>query len=84
MCINIEGHVCCIKDVPDALDIDTYESRLSVNRAKAVYEYLVVKGIDPTRLSYVGFGKKRPIIADEKTEEDAAKNRRVEIRVTDN
>lgn len=80
--ISIEGHVCCIVDAPDALDIDTYEPQLSVNRAKAIYKYLVDKGIEPSRLSYAGFGRRRPVIAVEKSEEDAEKNRRVEVRIT--
>lgn len=84
MKISIEGHVCCIRDAPDALDIDTYEPSLSVNRAKAIYNYLVDKGIERSRLSYVGFGRRRPVIANEQSEEDADKNRRVEIRITEN
>ncbi len=82
--ISIEGHVCCIKDAPDALDIDTYEPTLSLNRARAIYNYLVERGIDPNRLKYAGFGRRRPVIEDEKTEQDAEKNRRVEIRITEN
>jgi outer membrane protein OmpA-like peptidoglycan-associated protein len=83
--ISIEGHVCCIQeDEPDALDVDTYELKLSVNRAKAIYGYLVSKGIDASRLSYVGFGKRKPVVAEELNEEDAERNRRVEIRVVDN
>lgn len=82
--ISIEGHVCCIKDAPDALDIDTYEPTLSVNRARAIYNYLVGRGIDPSRLKYEGFGRRRPVVQDEKNEQDAEKNRRVEIRVIEN
>jgi outer membrane protein OmpA-like peptidoglycan-associated protein len=82
--ISIEGHVCCIHDAPDALDIDTYEPTLSVNRAKAIYNYLVEKGIDPKRLKYEGFGRRKPVVVVERSEEDAEKNRRVEIRVTEN
>lgn len=82
--ISIEGHVCCISDAPDALDIDTYEPYLSVNRAKEIYNFLVHKGIDPKRLRYVGFGKRKPVVEHEITEEDAEKNRRVEIRVVEN
>lgn len=82
--ISIEGHVCCIKDAPDALDADTNEPSLSVNRAKAIYNYLVEKGIDAERLKYAGFGKRHPIVYYEATEEDAEKNRRVEIRITEN
>lgn len=80
--VRIEGHVCCIKPTaPDALDEGTFELALSVNRAKAIYHYLIAEGIEKERLEYVGFGKRRPAVADEKTTEDANKNRRVEIRV---
>lgn len=83
--ISIEGHVCCIAaHANDALDIDTNEPVLSVNRAKEIYDYLVSKGIDADRLTYAGFGKRRPIIKVERTEEEAQKNRRVEIRIVEN
>ena len=80
--ISIEGHVCCIQPgIPDALDVDTDEPVLSYNRAKAIYQYLVDKGINADRLEYRGFGKSRPIVPFEQTEEDAEMNRRVEVRV---
>lgn len=80
--IGIEGHVCCVKgSASDALDFDTREIALSVNRAKAIYNYLVKKGIDKDRLSFKGFGATRRVVQEENTEEDADKNRRVEIRI---
>lgn len=83
--ISIEGHVCCIQnDVPDALDNETNEPVLSINRAKAIYMYLVDKGIEDNRLKYTGFGKRFPIVEFEQSEEDAEKNRRVEIRIISN
>lgn len=82
--ISIEGHVCCIKDTPDALDIDTFEPQLSVNRAKAIFQYLTSRGIDTSRLSYIGYGRRRPMVDPELSEEDAEKNRRVEIRILEN
>ncbi len=83
--ISIEGHVCCIPpDAPDAFDIDTGEPTLSVNRAKAIYDFLVKKGIDESRLQYQGFGKSHPVVFHEQNEEDAEKNRRVEIRIVEN
>lgn len=81
MAIQIEGHVCCISNVPDAIDLDSHQMDLSVNRARFIYEYLKARGIDASRLRYVGYGKTRPIIANEQTEEEAAINRRVEIRI---
>jgi outer membrane protein OmpA-like peptidoglycan-associated protein len=83
--IAIEGHVCCISvDADDALDIDTYEPSLSVNRAKAIYNFLVGKGIESNRLKYEGFGKRRPVVPYERNEKHAEKNRRVEIRIIEN
>ena len=81
--ISIEGHVCCIKNAPDALDIETNEPNLSVNRAREIYNYLVSRGIDPNRLRYSGFGRSKPIVQNEVTDEDRELNRRVEIRIID-
>ncbi len=83
MAIQIEGHVCCIFNVPDALDLDSREMDLSVNRARFIYEYLKARGISADRLNYIGYGKSRPIVADEQTQEEAAMNRRVEVRIMD-
>ena len=83
MAIQIEGHVCCISNVPDAYDLDSHQMDLSFNRARFIYEYLKARGIGASWLKYVGFGKSRPIIATEQTQEEAAINRRVEIRILD-
>ncbi|GAC1450687.1 MAG: hypothetical protein NVSMB7_13080 [Chitinophagaceae bacterium] len=53
---------------------------LSNNRAKAVVDYITSTDIDAKRLSYQGFGDKLPL-ADNKTEEGRAKNRRTELKV---
>jgi outer membrane protein OmpA-like peptidoglycan-associated protein len=79
--IRIEGHVCCVIGVGDALDIDTDEMNLSEARAMEVYRYLLSKGLPAARLSYVGLARKYPLIKKEKTNRDAAINRRLEIRV---
>lgn len=80
--INIEGHICCLKHTTgDGYDFDTQEFKLSYNRAKAVYEYLVSKDIDSTRMSYEGFGISSPLVWPERSLADENKNRRVELRI---
>lgn len=51
---------------------------LSLLRAQSIVDALVRQGISPTRLSTVGKGSREPI-ADNRTEEGRAKNRRVEF-----
>ena len=64
----------------DSIGSDAYNQKLSVKRAEAVKAYLVSKGIEKNRVYTEGKGKKQPI-ADNKTKEGQAKNRRVEIEV---
>ena len=64
----------------DSIGTDAYNQKLSVRRAEAVKAYLVSKGLEKNRVYTEGKGKKQPI-ADNKTAEGRAKNRRVEIEV---
>jgi OOP family OmpA-OmpF porin len=64
----------------DSVGNDPYNQRLSVRRAEAVKAYLVSKGIEKNRVYTEGKGEKQPV-ADNKTAEGRAKNRRVEIEV---
>lgn len=73
MVIQINGHT-------DNVGKPTDNLALSNNRAKAVVDYLVKKGIDVKRLKSKGFGETRPI-ADNNTDDGRAKNRRTELQV---
>ena len=64
----------------DSVGADAYNQKLSVRRAEAVKAYLVSKGIEKNRVYTEGKGEKQPV-ADNKTTEGRAKNRRVEIEV---
>jgi outer membrane protein OmpA-like peptidoglycan-associated protein len=69
--IGVEGHT-------DSTGIPASNKTLSNARAKAVVEAIAAAGISPDRLDPVGYGQDRPI-ADNRTEEGRAKNRRVEL-----
>jgi OOP family OmpA-OmpF porin len=64
----------------DSIGTDAYNQKLSVRRAEAVKAYLVSKNIEKNRVYTEGKGEKQPV-ADNKTAEGRAKNRRVEIEV---
>ncbi|RYG95234.1 MAG: OmpA family protein [Alphaproteobacteria bacterium] len=75
--ISIEGHT-------DAKGDDAYNKRLSQDRAEAVREYLVAKGIDKARLRTIGLGELRPVAPNAKSdgsddEKGRQSNRRVEV-----
>jgi OOP family OmpA-OmpF porin len=71
--VNLSGHT-------DSIGTEAYNQKLSERRAASVKNYLTKKGIDAGRISAQGFGETKPI-ADNKTKEGRAKNRRVEIKV---
>lgn len=72
--VEISGHTDNTGNTKDNLT-------LSSNRAKAIVDYLVGKGIDATRLSYKGYGDTQPV-ADNNIESGRAKNRRTSFTVT--
>jgi outer membrane protein OmpA-like peptidoglycan-associated protein len=71
----IEGHT-------DSIGSEEYNLKLSDRRAKAVYDYLTSRGVDPARLSSIGHGESKPI-ADNATDEGRQLNRRVMLIRTD-
>lgn len=64
----------------DSVGSDDYNQKLSIRRSEAVKAYLVSSGVEKNRVYTEGKGEKQPI-ADNKTSEGRAKNRRVEIEV---
>jgi OOP family OmpA-OmpF porin len=64
----------------DSVGSDAYNQKLSIKRSEAVKTYIVSKGIEKNRVYTEGKGEKQPV-ADNKTGEGRAKNRRVEIEV---
>jgi OmpA-OmpF porin, OOP family len=64
----------------DSVGGDAYNQKLSIARSEAVKAYLVSKGVEKNRVYTEGKGEKSPV-ADNKTSEGRAKNRRVEVEV---
>jgi outer membrane protein OmpA-like peptidoglycan-associated protein len=71
--IEVSGHT-------DNAGAAATNKKLSKARALAVKNYLTSKGIEESRIEYEGYGMEQPI-ADNKTKEGKAKNRRVEVKI---
>lgn len=71
--IRIEGHT-------DSDASDSYNLKLSNNRAAAVRAYLESQGVEGSRMESKGFGESKPI-ADNSTDAGKEQNRRVEIHI---
>lgn len=71
--IEIGGHT-------DNVGTHEYNITLSQNRAKSVKEYLVENKIEPSRISFKGYGETQPVDSND-TEEGRAINRRTEFKV---
>ena len=71
--ISLAGHT-------DNNGTEAYNMRLSKNRVEAVKRFLVVNGVDSSRIKISFFGESKPV-SDNKTEEGRAENRRVDMKI---
>ncbi|HKE93562.1 MAG TPA: OmpA family protein, partial [Povalibacter sp.] len=70
--VSVEGHT-------DANGSDSANLILSQDRADAVRQYLVSNfGINPEKVSSIGYGEARPVATNE-TAEGRARNRRIDL-----
>lgn len=69
--LEVGGHT-------DNVGKDEDNLALSERRAKAVYDYLILRGVSPDRLSYRGYGETRPVATND-TPEGRAQNRRTTL-----
>lgn len=74
------GFMLELQGFTDNVGSETLNIGLSQRRAEAVQRYLVSKNVPLFRISIVGLGKENPV-ADNKTRQGRAENRRVEVRV---
>ena len=68
----------------DSRGTHEYNDKLSEERAKSVVDYLVNAGINRTRLSWKGYGKRHPLIAKPATEGEHRMNRRTSFKIIEN
>lgn len=71
--IEIGGHT-------DNVGTKEYNQKLSENRSKTVYQYLIDAGINKSRLSYKGYNFSQPRYPND-TDANRAKNRRTELKI---
>lgn len=71
--IDVYGHT-------DSTGSDAYNQTLSENRARAVGNYLSMRGVSAARVRTMGFGETQPVASND-TDYGRAKNRRVEIKI---
>lgn len=71
--ITINGHT-------DSTGTEDYNQKLSERRADVVKNALAGMGVNPSRMTAIGYGKSRPV-ADNSTEAGRLMNRRVEILI---
>ncbi len=72
--LSIEGYT-------DSTGSSELNMRLSMDRARAVYEFLMTQGISNSRMKYQGFGPENPVAPND-SETNRSKNRRVEVVLT--
>jgi len=68
---TVEGHT-------DDVGSEPFNQSLSEDRAQAAVDYLIAAGVEPARLTAIGYGETRPI-GDNSTEEGRTINRRIEF-----
>lgn len=74
--VELQGHT-------DSVGADAYNLKLSAERANSVRVYLIQQGVPEQQLTSRGYGEDQPV-ADNKTEEGRAQNRRVVMNVLEN
>ena len=79
--IEVQGHINLPFKFP--ISVESTDYKLSVGRAKVVYDFLIENGISANRVAYKGFGNWEMIYPKAITEGEQAANRRVEIKVVE-
>ncbi len=73
--VEVQGHT-------DDTGAAAYNLRLSQSRAQAVVDAIASHGVDASRMTAKGYGQEKPLVPNS-TEANRAKNRRVQVMITD-
>ncbi|TYZ06331.1 OmpA family protein [Hymenobacter lutimineralis] len=71
--VEIAGHT-------DDVGAEADNEKLSLNRARSVYEYLSANGVSSTRIRFRGYGENKPLVPND-SEASRQQNRRIEFRI---
>lgn len=77
--VEIQGHMSCPLSRPMSIYQKRYNHELSHKRARAIYRYLIVRGIPAGQLTFKGMSNFNMIYSEPKNEKEADKNKRVEV-----
>ncbi len=77
--VEIGGHINVPFKKPE--ELSEQQMNLSRDRAKAVYDFLIKKGLDKKMVSYKGYGNSEMKFPEAQSEFEKAKNRRVEVKI---
>jgi OOP family OmpA-OmpF porin len=80
---NTKGYLVVVEGDTDAIGSENYNYKLSERRADSVVQYLSEKNVPAHKIFIIGLGKDKSV-ADNKTSEGRAKNRRVDVRLMTN
>ncbi|HSM86663.1 MAG TPA: OmpA family protein [Candidatus Limnocylindrales bacterium] len=80
---NTKGYLVVVEGDTDAVGSAAYNYKLSERRADAVVQYLSTKNVPAHKIYLIGLGKDH-YVADNKSSEGRAKNRRVDVRLMTN
>ena len=80
---NTKGYLVVVEGDTDSVGSDSYNYKLSERRADSVVQYLSSKNVPAHKMYIIGLGKDK-FVADNKTSEGRAQNRRVDVRLMTN
>ena len=80
--VEIQGHICCLDPTDGTDEPDGLGGNRSEGRAKNIYIFLISKGVNKSRLRYVGLGNTKPAVYPERTDFERELKNRATLKIT--